>query len=183
MYWIEPHTDTKILKLGIRWALYREKKPDHLPTINHEWANKHRIGYLKEQEFKVGDLYYKKGKKKGSWNATYTIGDIDLVEFTQQQLSKLYSHYYPGQEESSFKYVRKVETVDKTPISDKFNSTTQVLKYQFEWQEVEQPEENDFEYQDGKVRRTDYFSFEKAVAQFQEDKKQVVIQLEVITKK
>ncbi len=84
MYWIESITDPKILKLGIRMALYREKKPEKWPFLvkeanasdkatqieqatdqarkNYERAIKYwqqsRIAYLKEPEFKVGETWY-----------------------------------------------------------------------------------------------------------------------------
>ena len=71
---IEPITDPEILKLGIRMALYREKKPEinyNQPqndrVLMHEgeveyWREQSFIAYLKE-EFKNGDIVYLDGNQ------------------------------------------------------------------------------------------------------------------------
>jgi len=72
MNFIYPHSSPEILKLGIRWALYREKKPEqnypkdsnYYQSEKIEYNKKYRqwqqsrIAYLKEPEFKVGQVIY-----------------------------------------------------------------------------------------------------------------------------
>jgi len=98
MTYIEPITDPKILKLGIRMALYGEPKPEKsyiIPdpinvseaiyqTDLDKWQ-KSRIAYLKEPEFKVGEKVY---RKKDGFKITLVKQDLkfDL---------KLFSHYSP----------------------------------------------------------------------------------------
>lgn len=125
MNYIYPHSNPKILKLGIRMALYREKEPDY-NNINDDtvlstakWQQS-RIAYLKEPEFKDRDVIYhlKTGEE--------LIIDGSIHKGFQEECS----HYYPGQQvESSFKYVREEEIYD-----DEFNWPIKV------WQEVEEPE-------------------------------------------
>jgi len=64
MTYIYPHNDPEILKLGIRMALYGEKKPEDNYVTGYGdpamsvWCENSRIAYLKEPEFKVGDTVY-----------------------------------------------------------------------------------------------------------------------------
>ncbi len=181
MTFIYPHTDPEILKLGIRMALYREKKPgkpegdlspynDYDDYISHEFPlwQQSRIAYLKEQEFKVADEVYKistglkyefvelqnRGRVK-LWdedNCMYVIANI-----------KDLSHYCPGQQyDGEVKYVREVAIIDKVSIPYK----SRELKYHKQWQEVEEPNANNIEYYYN--NHWDLEKFEKDHTQFQE---------------
>ncbi len=125
MNYIYQHTDSKILKLGIKWALYREDTPERTDF----WVNKNMndvyydasgylnaekkhleslIGYMKEPEFKVvlGENVYKIG-----FSLPHTIKSIVnsttvLLENNDRHEISTLSHYYPGQQVKSFKYVR-----------------------------------------------------------------------------
>ena len=144
MYWIEQHTDSKILKLGIKWALYREKKPDKkdyyaIPDdaikadncfsetifkMDFENWEQSRIGYIKEPEFKVGERLYSLRFEKDGESFIYT-GNESWID--HNNIDKLYSHYYEGKQvESLIKYVEKINTGDE------------ICGYI--WQEVEEPE-------------------------------------------
>jgi len=79
MYWIELHNDPEMLKLGFGMALYGEPKPekrnyyvipnDAIDSVNYfsetiyetdleKWTEQSFIAYLKEAEFKVGNMVY-----------------------------------------------------------------------------------------------------------------------------
>ncbi len=171
MSYIYPHIDSKIIKLGIKWALYREKKPvDILPAKKEiesikRWQQS-RIVYIKEPEFKVGDVVYYEGNKK-SKGIIYK----EWIETWRKLNFKGYSHYYEGQQVESFKYVREVEHE-----VDWLNKMSPRYKKEYsEWQEVEQPEKWEIvcaEVDDGASINPKY-------TQFQEDKKSGVILAEI----
>jgi len=132
MSYIYPHNNPEILKLGIRMALYREKKPEinyNQPqddrVLMHEgevknWREQSFIAYLKEPEFKVGEMVYRKS---------------DYKEIIFEGMKSDCSHYYPGQEyNGDINYVRKI---------GRYTSQDSILideKPKIEWQEVEEPE-------------------------------------------
>lgn len=154
MNWIEQHPDPKILKLGIRMALYREKKPE-IPTGNTGaikekmdaieavantlmtvWRST-RLAYLKEPEFKYDDVVfdrecnsYRVGKINN--DGTITVVGINKVIKKTFKESDL-SHYYPGQEVESFKYVREV-------LNYQYEGTDVAMNQIPLWQEVEVPD-------------------------------------------
>jgi len=168
--YIYPITDPEILELGIRMALYREKKPgkpkgsiypysDYDDYFNHEfpmWYEEHFIAYLKEPEFRVGErFYYIEHGETNIVRPTFgyiTKEDIKVkeknIELGIEETAWL-SHYYPGQEVESFKYVRKIEK----PLPEDFwgnNEAVQFDDYDYNqalekwqqqsgWQEVEEP--------------------------------------------
>ncbi len=176
MYWIEPHNDPKILKLGIRWALYREKKPDRNKkklifwTFEiSEWEEKSRIGYIKEPEWIDNNKVYVKNSGKSSEIPITYFASLYTEDFTKENLS----HYYEGQQVESFKYVRK--ELKKEVEED--TGTSFVIKYTEQWQEVEQPE-----HQIESITRKNTWETNPKYTQFQEELKSGVILLEVITK-
>jgi len=145
MNYIYQHTNSKILKLGIRMALYREKKPGPVTIMNgvahyrrnvFEKFEASRIAYLKKPEFKDKDeIYYIKSGEK-----------LIIDGFINKELQKQCSHYYPGQQVESFKYVEEVlqnwcQECDKAHVDFKCpecgDSTYYVDK--LSWQEVEEP--------------------------------------------
>ena len=147
--YIEPITDTKILKLGFgSMALYREKKPKMIEDCHGSLLlykceigefEQSRIAYLKEPEFKAGEVIYWKGEQYiiESIEGNYAIlsypknPNIDPSLFPLNELS----HYYPGQEyDGEIKYVRKVKLETRF-----FNNPPHYIE--FEWQEVEEPAE------------------------------------------
>ena len=194
MYYIYPHTDSKIIKLGFgSMALYREKKPDKkdyyaIPDdaikadncfsetiFKMDFTNwqESRIGYIKEPEWKdidIGQTYYFNG---ANGLEAYTIKTIDgsgnVILWDNQHIERIttntkdfdkrFTHYYPGQQVESFKYVREEE----------------VRAWKYEWQEVEEPEITKLKWLENKAMN-DY-------TQFQEELKSGVILAEVITKK
>ncbi len=150
MNFIEPITDPEIVKLGIRWALYREPCPKRESFFNKsgqyyfeyqekydDELNRHEqsfIVYLKEPGWKVGDDIYwvdKDGKLQSGKVKEFREGYIILEDGrgigNEDNIS--YSHYYPGQEyDGDIKYVRKKVTHFALGTSSKA-----------EWQEVEEP--------------------------------------------
>jgi len=160
MYWIEQHSNPKILKLGIKFALYREKK---------------RIAYLKGSEFRVGDKVWIL-ELNTEWLITelnsggrYTLkstgkpGFITSSTTLYQIESNECSHYYPGQQAESFKYVQ-LQTVVGTRHS-KYGDEEQEAEF---WQEVEEPyKENgkylDYSIKNAKTFEEEYTQFKKAV--------------------
>ena len=189
MSYIYPHTDSKILKLGFgSMAGYREKKPEWkdgffnvgLNERIKQWQEQSFIAYLKEPEFteitywKVKELYVI--KQFNLREHTFIIGDIlKTGSYFFQTLSKLFkegdlSHYYPGQQEESFKYV-------------KYNQRNLV-----KWQEVEEPEEM-ISHKKWRIFPPDSYEDKNEYemipnpkyTQFKEELKSGVILLEVIT--
>ena len=152
--YIYPITDPEILKLGIRMALYREKKctdtncqdgisvtafGDYMGKCPHcnDWT-KSRIAYIKEPEFKARELVYDKdGRKVRITNINKGIVHYHYTDNPQRYsipldiFKQFNSHYYPGQEVESFKYVREMEI----KMMDYGSKHTERL----EWQEVEEP--------------------------------------------
>ena len=150
--YIYPITDPEILRLEIRMALYREPMPDYSgydelsklqSKVLKQWEQQSRIAYLKEPEFKVGDVVYVNGEGK-EWELTeihdkgYNL-KIDTrrtngkMSFRIAQLSDL--SYYPGQEyDGEVKYVIEVEI----KMMDYGSEHTE----RFEWQDVEEPPMN-----------------------------------------
>jgi len=160
MTYIYPITDPEILKLGIRMALYREKKPEYLttdfyPQPNYSSAERQMdnaiivweqsfIAYLKEPEFKEGDIAWhpKKGKReiiKVSLNMKGKL--LIYVGKLWYYPASEFSHYYPGQEVESFKYVRKVHIYNPTEIYSEESGEMEESLSRYEWQEVEEPAE------------------------------------------
>jgi len=154
--YIYPITDPEILELGIRMALYREKKPTgfsinpdpedigELQTDISEWEMTDFIAYLKEPEFKVGNYVYLLNGENEFRYRIYKVIDESFVELECIEaeeiktilISKI-SHYCLGQEVESFKYVKK--ELKKEVEED--TETSFVIKYTEKWQEVEEPEE------------------------------------------
>jgi len=145
MYYIEQlHSNHKILKLGIKYALYGKPRAEgttrksfakEINKINEEWHKSWFIAYLKEPPWKAGNtIYNKEGKKfiiKDIGNREYRLlggkyGGIYKLKYIKEN----YSHYYPGQQVESFKYVRAQFQVPYDG-SDKF----------YEWQKVEEEKE------------------------------------------
>ncbi len=193
--YIYPITDPKILKLGIRMALYREKKPDLMKKAmySHEdngevWVKTPEynlwqqsfIAYLKEPEFKAKDIAYKNGikykitliKKTSESSICMSVGSGLRVEINLKDLS----HYYEGQEVESFKYVRRIEFEED-------EGAVMASIELIEWQEVEQPAEEEKVYIDDedieKGYAPDFIFTNDEYTQFQEDKKSGVILLEI----
>jgi len=142
--YIDQHSNHKILKIRIKWALYGEKKPEITQYINSggikkrfiaKWEEQSRIAYLKEPEFKVGDKVYYMGiparlieKDKDQWLVGDYLQKTKLQYFRKE--SDL-SHYYPGQQVESFKYVELIEKISKN---------YPYLNDKHKWQEAEEPE-------------------------------------------
>jgi len=148
MTYIYPHSNPKILKPGIKFALYREKKPGiedalpgrekmaeaFIPGLLKLWQQT-RIAYLKEPEFKVGEQIYSDNWEL--WQDTrFVITEIegDMIKcLDNSSLPSVHrfdkewcSHYYPGQQyDGEIKYVRKLYSQSGRWIG---------------WQEVEEPE-------------------------------------------
>ena len=176
MYWIEPHTDSKILKLGFgSMALYREKKPEKEikstkdVAIGYGQFSKHLksfIGYIKEPEWKEGDVVKRNYPDSTSG---YMVGNLIAIKgemlicfnspYDEGILKKDATHFHPGQQVESFKYVKRVRLET------------------FKWQEVEQPE-----HQIESITRKNTWETNPKYTQFQEELKSGVILLEVITK-
>ncbi len=184
--WIEPHTNPNILKLGIKWALYREKKPDKNNYFNKFsisiWEEESRIAYLKEPELtqkQYDEFKYKFYVVKDfSYKNTYLNikGDVidhklwDYSIFVDLLKKGFLSHYYPGQQVESFKYVRKVEHLQSA------------IDYQegfSEWQEVEEPEEEKINLHSLIVKGTENKYPNPKYTQFQADIKQAKILAEI----
>lgn len=167
MKYIYPITDPKILKLGIRWALYREDAPERTDF----WVNKNMndvyydaqgyldaekkhlesfIAYLKEPKFKVGDIidcYFPNNQlaKRDAKIVKMLPNSIIRViiegqlpsEWNQWEI-KYSTHHHPGQEVESFKYLKE----DYLIISErsKLTNTDLAIKGHHKiWQEVEEP--------------------------------------------
>lgn len=169
MYWIELITDPKILKLGIRMALYREKKPeeddyfesmpDQFESDMIKWREQSRIAYLKEPEFKVGEKVYE--ISTGAYAGDVCVVWMDLVITTKGRFKEdEISHYCPGQEyDGDIKYVEEKANCPECNASLNYEKNTEFWecpqcleiegnreRYHFfelniEWQEVEEPEE------------------------------------------
>ena len=98
MNYIYPITDPEILKLGIKWALYD--------------CEQSFIAYLKEPEFKEDNKVYYRGTlyyfvcfiEKKYCHIIKDLKGTDPINV----LLKYVSHYYPGQQVESFKYVEEV---------------------------------------------------------------------------
>jgi len=186
-----PITDPKTLKLGIKYALYPRPKYN-----KKEWSLYHgtngefnkesferyikaheqsRIAYLKEREFKVGDVVYYKDKPNHSWYTKLKLGkryNKLSWRFNALDGSKGFgiieeikiTHYYPGQQVESFKYVKeRLINIDACPLFT-------------EWQEVEEPDNCDDLYNatdidwDGNDRNIFLEDrFNEDLTQFQED--------------
>ena len=145
MSYIYPHNNPEILKLGIRMALYGEKKPDHRVVVEHDYLEPYSdtinkwqqsfIAYLKKPGWAIDDDAYH--ESKGHYKITGVNSDYLTVSSkykTEIIFAKhLLSHYYPGQQVESFKYVREVK-------SEVFRKDI-LLETITEWQEVEEPTE------------------------------------------
>jgi len=197
MTYIEPITDPKILKLGIKWALYREKKPDYREVVEHDylepyndtvkkWHEQSRIAYPKEPEFKVGDIVYLLKPKiilevECHSGKIYSIDKLQDIGVQFDNVGGVWfnnenqlSHYYSGQEVESFKYVRKVEhnytDIDAETPNEYFYHADADLT---EWQEVEEPNvENYLHFSSDR-------QYKVAVTQFQEDVNKAKILAEI----
>ena len=175
MTYIYPITDPEILKLGFRMALYREKRPiDILPAKKEiealrEWQ-KSRIAYLKEPEFKVGDVFY----------LTRNTDFGGIIEYGRDYNYKLITHYKSGQEVESFKYVREVEYENTL---DRRSSALQIYSG---WEEVEEPVKMMYSkieeaglYSDGSTDSHQHAKFNPIYTQFQEGVKKGEIIAEI----
>ncbi len=207
MNYIYKHKNPEILKLGFgSMALYREKKPEEttrksfakeINKINEDWHKSWFIAYLKEPEFKVGEIAYKNGikykitliKKTSESAICMNVGSGLRVEINLKDLS----HYYLGQEVESFKYARAHcpecgEIVErKTPYYNCCHKCQVAnVEAEIEWQEVEEPEEEEKVYIDDedieKGYAPDFIFTNDEYTQFQEELKSGAILLEVITK-
>jgi len=199
--YIEPHNDPGILKLEIRMALYEEKKPDkndYYPDPDQQYFDdamynrdlrywsKSRIAYLKEPEFKVGDIGHciRITEHTPHWMRKPGIieevrKDSILINFAGWSgfvLKEDFSHYYPGQEVESFKYVREVEKVVEG-WHPEIDGVKPVI-HQIEWQEVEEPAEAPNWDEKDKDRET-HAKWHLKYTQFQADKKQAEILAEI----
>jgi len=157
MTYIEQHSNPEILKLGIKYALYGEKRPDEhdfhrledgMPSFEIEefreaceqWQQS-RIAYLKEPEFKVGEIWYwrvtnMRGQK---YNPTSDdFGHTKGFELEQIEIAKRFSHYYPGQQVESFKYVREMNFYEFKKVPDDGSKWNEWKNNK--WQEAEEPE-------------------------------------------
>lgn len=148
MTYIEPHNDPKILKLGIRMALYDEPMPAKNISVKgvnftllsrmDYWRKNHRISYLKEPEFVEGEVVYYKNDIGGKSPMIINRKEEERVWLINKFQTKdsfegcfdwdEMSHYYPRQEVESFKYVREKKVLF-------FRQGI----YKSEWQEVEEP--------------------------------------------
>ena len=200
MYWIDQHTDPKILKLGIKWALYREKKPDkkdltYKKDVFYErdyndvlkwWQEKSFIAYLKEPEWKVGETIYRltdlmqggkvvlKAGQKCTFKYIDVIGKINIKECSGSLMPSEFSHYYEGQQVESFKYVKLLETPSKYLYHGNWYPATG-----WEWRAgAEEPD-----HQIESLTRKNTWETNPKYTQFQKELKSGGIQLEVITKK
>jgi len=149
--YIYPHNNPEIRTGSM--ALYREKKPkkedyyhsdmddNYFSKTIYEMDSKNWqqsfIAYLKEPEFKVRSWVYSKNtgahcwveriENNFVWCIRYSLKNFGVNrKFKKSDLS----HYYPGQEVESFKYVREVLVIEKGHSVRKK-----------EWQEVEKPVE------------------------------------------
>jgi len=148
MTYIYRHFDLKILKLGIKWALYREKKPEEALSIYKEWHEESRIAYLKEAEFKVGEIIYYKGtpyslielvgNKPHLQSCLMDGHDTDTI-ITNIKIKEL-SHYCPGQEyDGDIKYVREINFYEFKKVPDDGSKWNEWKNNK--WQELEEPAE------------------------------------------
>ncbi len=217
MYYIYPHTDSKILKLGIKWALYREKEPEENYTTYtfgqvyddiKLWLQS-RIAYLKEPEFKVGEMVMYFPKEPLELRPHQLKEEslvVEVLEVLKTRIHyydawsggkksrpiEMFSHYYEGQQVESFKYVRLIKG---TYCVECGNITILLINGLYQCQLCErivpkketissewQEVEEPEEYRPKKVFDSTIMEANPKYTQFKKELKSGVILLEVITK-
>ena len=179
MNYIYPHSNPKIttgMMAGYRkqYPKFINSRDNHVKTLA-EWRDQSFIGYIKEPEFKVDNfvwwhkLRYRIVEVAKEWIRLSDKMSGDDGFMITKDMYPDNSHYYEGQEESSFKYVREVKIHDMIAIPPRRD---------IQWQEVEEPELP--LNSDGSLN-IEWHPHKSA--QFQEELKSGAILLEVITKK
>ena len=189
MSYIYQHTDSKIIKLGFgSMAGYREKKPDKkdyyaipddaIKADNYfsetifkmdftNWEQS-RIGYIKEPEWKIGDVVKRNYSDSSSG---YMVGNLIAIKgdtlicfnspYDEGILKKDATHFHPGQQVESFKYVREEANCPECNAKLIYSTSSEIwdcpqclesegktvsyfsLELVISWQEVEEPEEEE----------------------------------------
>jgi len=141
MNYIYPHKNSEILKLGIRMALYREKKPEK--------------SYIIPDPINVSEAIYQTDLDK--WQQSF-IAYLKEPEFKGSE--KVY--YREGQQVESFKYMKHVIDFENIPpMSSEIKG---------KWQEVEEPYKENGKYSDYSIKnaktfKEDYTQFQEGLKQ------------------